>query len=139
MLTCPFCLRALLTRLWECTVHETRVPFSQKLEEQNPDFFRAYYTRLKLKDQIVLFNHLLLQQVNVVQRHAGGWMHSFMPQPSLPGAPLVRLQQNGQIRKPHGLHADQAMCGISEQPRGLQCCMPLAPDHVIFRLPVDMQ
>ena len=59
----------------------------QKLEEQNPDFFRAYYTRLKLKDQIVLFNHLLLQQVNVVQRHAGGWMHSFMPQPSLPGAP----------------------------------------------------
>ena len=59
---------------------------SQKLEEQNPDFFRAYYTRLKLKDQIVLFNHLLLQQVNVVQRHAGGWMHSFMPQPSLPGA-----------------------------------------------------
>ena len=33
----------------------------------------------------MLFNHLLLQQVNVVQRHAGGWMHSFMPQPTLPG------------------------------------------------------
>ncbi len=65
----------------------------QKLEEQNPDFFRAYYTRLKLKDQIVLFNHLLLQQVNVVQRHAGGWMHSFMPQPSLPGARSSGLQQ----------------------------------------------
>ena len=36
----------------------------------------------------MLFNHLLLQQVNVVQRHAGGWMHSFMPQPSLPGVLL---------------------------------------------------
>ena len=70
---------ALLTVLAVC-------PPPQKLEEQNPDFFRAYYTRLKLKDQVVLFNHLLLQQVNVVQRHAGGWMHSFMPQPSLPGA-----------------------------------------------------
>lgn len=59
----------------------------QKLEEQNPDFFRAYYTRLKLKDQIVLFNHLLLQQVNVMQRHtSAGWMHTFMPQPALAGA-----------------------------------------------------
>ena len=46
----------------------------QKLEEQNPDFFRAYFTRLKLKDQINLFNHLLEQQVNVVQRMQRGWM-----------------------------------------------------------------
>eukprot|EP00891_Asterochloris_glomerata_P004839 jgi/Astpho2/4839/gw1.00068.34.1_t len=35
----------------------------QKLEEQNPDFFKAYITRLKLKDQINLFNHLLEQQI----------------------------------------------------------------------------
>ncbi|KAM1161731.1 hypothetical protein TB1_000879 [Malus domestica] len=31
----------------------------QKLEEENADFFRAYYIRLKLKKQILLFNHLL--------------------------------------------------------------------------------
>ena len=37
----------------------------QKLEEQNPDFFKAYVTRLKLKDQINLFNHLLEQQIQV--------------------------------------------------------------------------
>ena len=37
----------------------------QKLEEQNPDFFKAYITRLKLKDQINLFNHLLEQQIQV--------------------------------------------------------------------------
>ena len=48
----------------------------QKLEEQNPDFFRAYFTRLKLKDQINLFNHLLEQQVNVVQRMQRGWMQA---------------------------------------------------------------
>ena len=48
----------------------------QKLEEQNEDFFRAYYTRLKLKDQIVLFNHLLEQQVQMVHRirASAAWM-----------------------------------------------------------------
>eukprot|EP00249_Psilotum_nudum_P024254 c29135_g4_i1 orf=1320-2612(-) len=39
----------------------------QKLEEQNPEFFKAYYTRLKLKKQIMLFNHLLEQQVQLMQ------------------------------------------------------------------------
>lgn len=92
----------------------------QKLEEQNPDFFRAYYTRqaacimlsnrvirapalfeldvhktaspdtlqasrlkpngsscwlrLKLKDQIVLFNHLLEQQVQMLHKVQQGWL-----------------------------------------------------------------
>lgn len=40
----------------------------EKLEEQNPDFFKAYYTRLKLKGQIIMFNHLLEQQVSMVQK-----------------------------------------------------------------------
>ena len=35
----------------------------QKLEEQNPEFFRMYNMRLKLKDQITMFNYLLEQQV----------------------------------------------------------------------------
>jgi uncharacterized protein (TIGR01589 family) len=47
-----------------------------KLEEQNPDFFRCYYTRLKLKAQIVMFNHLLEQQVQVVQKVQRGWLGS---------------------------------------------------------------
>lgn len=49
----------------------------QKLEEQNSNFFQAYYTRLKLKDQILLFNHLLDQQVAVVQRMQ--WTRSMQP------------------------------------------------------------
>ncbi|KAJ7299225.1 hypothetical protein O6H91_Y270100 [Diphasiastrum complanatum] len=40
----------------------------QKLEEQNADFFKAYYTRLKLKKHITLFNHLLEQQAQLVQK-----------------------------------------------------------------------
>ncbi|BBN02328.1 hypothetical protein MPTK1_2g14390 [Marchantia polymorpha subsp. ruderalis] len=55
----------------------------QKLEEQNPDFFKAYYTRLKVKKQIVLFNHLLEQQVQLQQK-----MRSF------PTANLVQPMQN---------------------------------------------
>ena len=40
----------------------------QKLEEQNPDFFRAYYTRLKIKDQIILFNQLIEQHAQLLQK-----------------------------------------------------------------------
>ncbi|GLJ49560.1 hypothetical protein SUGI_1051160 [Cryptomeria japonica] len=40
----------------------------QKLEEQNPDFFKAYYTRLLVKQQITKFNDLLRQHVELVQK-----------------------------------------------------------------------
>ncbi|KAK7285793.1 hypothetical protein RJT34_20574 [Clitoria ternatea] len=39
----------------------------QKLEEENTDFFRAYYIRLKLKKQILLFNHLLEHQYHLMK------------------------------------------------------------------------
>ncbi|KAL2478697.1 hypothetical protein Fot_47711 [Forsythia ovata] len=39
----------------------------QKLEEENPEFFRAYYIRLKLKKQIILFNHLLDHQYHLMK------------------------------------------------------------------------
>ncbi|GLJ38721.1 hypothetical protein SUGI_0789170 [Cryptomeria japonica] len=51
----------------------------QKLEEQNNDFFTAYYARLKLKNQIILFNHLLEQQYQ--------FMKMQMP-PKFPLAPI---------------------------------------------------
>ncbi len=44
----------------------------QKLEEQNPDFFKSYYVRLRLKEHIHLFNQLLEQQINALQRLRGG-------------------------------------------------------------------
>ncbi|CAK9140506.1 unnamed protein product [Ilex paraguariensis] len=54
----------------------------QKLEEENADFFRAYYIRLKLKKQIILFNHLLEHQYHLMKYN--------MP-PKVPLAPI----QNG--------------------------------------------
>lgn len=54
---CQFCLLNLLilNTVW------------QKLEEENADFFRAYYIRLKLKKQIILFNHLLEHQYHLMK------------------------------------------------------------------------
>ncbi|MBA0796307.1 hypothetical protein Gohar_007084, partial [Gossypium harknessii] len=52
----------------------------QKLEEENVDFFRAYYIRLKLKKQILLFNHLLERQ------------YYLMKYPMPPKVPLVPIQ-----------------------------------------------
>ncbi|CAH9087341.1 unnamed protein product [Cuscuta epithymum] len=52
----------------------------QKLEEENADFFRAYYIRLKLKRHIILFNHLLEHQYHL------------MKYPIPPKVPLAPLQ-----------------------------------------------
>ncbi|VFQ92221.1 unnamed protein product [Cuscuta campestris] len=39
----------------------------RKLEEENAEFFQAYYIRLKLKNQIILFNQLLHQQYHLMK------------------------------------------------------------------------
>ncbi|KAI3862118.1 hypothetical protein MKW92_020598 [Papaver armeniacum] len=52
----------------------------QKLEEENADFFKAYYTRLKLKKQIIMFNHLLEHQYHL------------MKYPAPPKVPFVPMQ-----------------------------------------------
>ncbi|GFP95117.1 protein tic 22-like chloroplastic [Phtheirospermum japonicum] len=59
----------------------------QKLEEENADFFRAYYIRLKLKKQIVLFNNLLEHQYHVMK---------YPVPPKVPLAPM----QNGVHPRP---------------------------------------
>lgn len=40
----------------------------QKLEEENREFFRAYYLRLMVKNQINEFNRLLEQQVQLMRQ-----------------------------------------------------------------------
>uniref|UniRef100_A0A1D1Z463 Trans-splicing factor Raa3, chloroplastic n=1 Tax=Anthurium amnicola TaxID=1678845 RepID=A0A1D1Z463_9ARAE len=54
----------------------------QKLEEENAEFFRAYYIRLKLKKQIFLFNNLLEHQYHLMK---------YPVPPKVPMAPM----QNG--------------------------------------------
>ena len=58
----------------------------QKLEEQNKEFFQAYALRLQLRDQIALFNHLLEQQAQALQKGPGGaWARGQQPRPNTMG------------------------------------------------------
>ncbi|URE24348.1 hypothetical protein MUK42_03294 [Musa troglodytarum] len=72
----------------------------QKLEEENSEFFRAYYIRLKLKKQIILFNQLLEHQYHL------------MKCPILPNVPLAPMQ-NGTDTVHGQLHVDPMGCGLS--------------------------
>ncbi|XP_068664719.1 uncharacterized protein [Aristolochia californica] len=56
----------------------------QKLEEENVEFFRAYHIRLKLKKQIIMFNHLLEHQYHLMK-------YPHLVPPKVPLAPI----QNG--------------------------------------------
>ncbi|KAM3327582.1 hypothetical protein P3S68_033867 [Capsicum galapagoense] len=40
----------------------------QKLEEENQEFFQAYYLKLMVKEQIIEFNRLLAEQVKMTQQ-----------------------------------------------------------------------
>ncbi|KAG9155706.1 hypothetical protein Leryth_003966 [Lithospermum erythrorhizon] len=40
----------------------------QRLEEQNQEFFKAYHLKLMVKQQIMEFNRLLAEQVDLMQR-----------------------------------------------------------------------
>jgi hypothetical protein len=44
----------------------------QKLEEENREFFKAYYVRLMLKNQIMVFNKLLDDQYHLMIKEQSG-------------------------------------------------------------------
>lgn len=49
------------------------IPVWQKLEEENREFFMAYYLRLMVKQQIIEYNRLLEQQAQLMhQLHSTG-------------------------------------------------------------------
>uniref|UniRef100_A0ACD5TKB6 Uncharacterized protein n=2 Tax=Avena sativa TaxID=4498 RepID=A0ACD5TKB6_AVESA len=89
----------------------------KKLEEENSEFFQAYYIRLKLKKQINLFNHLLEHQYNLM-KHPVPQQVPFaptqngirpMPVNNMPmGYPV--LQQPG-IPAPGQPHVNAMACG----------------------------
>ncbi|KAG4938062.1 hypothetical protein AAZX31_16G023900 [Glycine max] len=91
----------------------------QKLEEENADFFRAYYIRLKLKKQILLFNHLLEHQYHLMKcpmpakvplAPIQNGIHP-MPANNLPmGYPVLQQPPMPATGQPH---IDSMGCGIS--------------------------
>ncbi|CAD7703958.1 unnamed protein product [Ostreobium quekettii] len=67
----------------------------QQLERENPEFFWAYYLRLKVKDQIVMFNHLLEQQLQMVQKLQ---RRAAPPVASIPGEEITAVQPFGTVQ-----------------------------------------
>ncbi|KAF8380076.1 hypothetical protein HHK36_027546 [Tetracentron sinense] len=76
----------------------------QKLEEENAEFFRAYYIRLKLKKQIILFNYLLELQFHLM----------YPIPPKVPMAPI----QNGIHPMPVVLCMLRYPCAVNNLPMG---------------------
>jgi len=65
----------------------------QKLEEENRDFFKAYYVRLMLMNQIMAFNKLLEQQYQIMTKDHPSGMPS-MPPAAPNGSNSNTLNQN---------------------------------------------
>ena len=66
----------------------------EKLEEQNGEFFTAYYTRLRLKDQILAFNTLLEQHAGLLDKVQAGGGHA-LPLPGGHEAGAMTPMQRG--------------------------------------------
>jgi len=66
-----------------------------RLEGENPQFFKCYNTRLKLKAQIQMFNHLLTEQAAVVRRMQEGW--STFPSSSATASGIPLFQTGGNL------------------------------------------
>mmetsp|Transcript_27726 Transcript_27726/g.70653 ORF Transcript_27726/g.70653 Transcript_27726/m.70653 type:complete len:417 (-) Transcript_27726:564-1814(-) len=86
----------------------------QKLEEQNPEFFKAYYLRLKLKEQIVMFNYLVDQQMQMMHKLHASWMQAMplMQRPMGGGQNSYGMMQYGMM-PPAGSSGSQPTVGTS--------------------------
>ncbi|KAJ6380829.1 hypothetical protein OIU77_029679 [Salix suchowensis] len=82
----------------------------QKLEEENREFFRAYYLRLKVKQQIEEFNKLLVQQAHLMRDLNSTGVVSM---PASNGSHIPQMHQNtacygsdhtGPALKPGSMH-----------------------------------
>ncbi|KAK3152104.1 hypothetical protein QOZ80_2BG0154470 [Eleusine coracana subsp. coracana] len=65
----------------------------QKLEEENREFFKAYYVRLMLKNQILAFNKLLQDQYQIMTKECSPGVPS-VPPPAPNGSSSSTLNQN---------------------------------------------
>ncbi|KAF8117849.1 hypothetical protein N665_0008s0190 [Sinapis alba] len=97
----------------------------QKLEEGNAEFFRAYYIRLKLKKQIVVFNHLLEHQYHLM-KYPPKIPLAPMANGMHPMAPVVGMQIGYPVLQHPQMHV-QAHPHIA--PTGMSSC------HVVNGVP----
>ncbi|GLD94585.1 hypothetical protein PINS_up003196 [Pythium insidiosum] len=75
----------------------------QKLEEQNPSFFKAYALQLQLKEQMVAFNYLVAQQKEILAKQQGvstAMLSSFSSSMAASTAPTFSSDSTRPIARP---------------------------------------
>ncbi|XP_060195775.1 uncharacterized protein LOC132624997 isoform X2 [Lycium barbarum] len=108
----------------------------QKLEEENQEFFQAYYLKLMVKEQIIEFNRLLSEQVKMTQQFPS----AVASLPMSNGCNISPMHQNSTCRaaenvgtaaKPNGMHesvhADRSNA-FSNSSSSVLSCMQTAID-----------
>lgn len=84
-----------------------------KLEQQNPDFFKAYGIRLRIKEQIELFNALVSHQASVLQYQQ---QVQFDQQQSLNNGVNPLFMQNGEIQQQRRMsQSSQQLANLDSQ------------------------
>ncbi len=90
-----------------------------RLEGENPQFFKCYNTRLKLKAQIQMFNHLLTEQAAVVRRMQEGW--NMFPNSSATASGIPLFQSGGNFGfDDQGLKVEQMEIGGGHKQMGMK-------------------
>lgn len=108
----------------------------QKLEEENQEFFQAYYLKLMVKEQIIEFNRLLEEQVKMTQQVPS----AIGSLPMSNGCTIMPMHQNstcgaaenvGTTGKPNGMpeavHADRPNA-FSNSSQSILPCMQTTID-----------
>ncbi|EFC42226.1 hypothetical protein NAEGRDRAFT_80488 [Naegleria gruberi] len=121
-----------------------------KLEQQNPEFFKAYNTRLLIKEQISQFNQLVKEQASMMQQQGLLVQNNTVNQmPSTPtGGSMISVQQpmggigimSGNIQSPYNsasspVTSQNAFTMIPNQPNTIQVNNGMSTNNGAFVYP----
>nr|ABN08000.1 Uncharacterized plant-specific domain 01589 [Medicago truncatula] len=84
----------------------------QKLNEQNPEFFKAYYTRLALKQQIEKFNELLEKQKELMDSQTNVASLPNSNESHIPAIPENPAYSHVSVQTPEGLNSKNLQHGV---------------------------
>ncbi|PHT97711.1 Calpain-type cysteine protease DEK1 [Capsicum chinense] len=84
----------------------------QKLEEENQEFFQAYYLKLMVKEQIIEFNRLLAEQAKMTQQFSS----AIASLPMSNGCNISPIHQNSTCGAAENVGTDAKPNGIMHEP-----------------------
>ncbi|XP_051131345.1 uncharacterized protein LOC127251619 isoform X2 [Andrographis paniculata] len=111
----------------------------QRLEEENQEFFKAYYLKLLVKDQIMEFNRLLSEQVELMRRIGFSGISPMLTSNGMHVSPTQHISisapQNIRPLKTENIQQESVFnnCGSVIQP-----CVPVTVDGSVHNRKLDV-